>query len=117
MRGEWVQIGPKNSCDKTHGELPESGGRSVMAGDLFCCHGAGDEDLSSTTESGEDYVEATATYDPPHVYANRDTVALHNAPMEFNRENGWNGETVRLACGHVYLSLSANFFLLLSLVS
>ena len=117
MRGEWVQIGPKNSCDKTHGELPESGGRSVMTGDLFCCHGAGDEDLSSTTESGEDYVEATATYDPPHVYANRDTVALHNAPMEFNRENGWNGETVRLACGHVYLSLSANSFLLLSLVS
>ena len=91
MRGEWVQIGPKNSCDKTNGESPESEGKAVMAGNLFCCYA--NEELSLATEGGDDYVEAANTYDSSSVSdeavidnPGQDTTVLeedtgHDAPM------------------------------------
>ena len=91
MKGEWVQIGPKNSCDKTNGESPESEGKAVMAGNLFCCYA--NEELSLATEGGEDYIEAANTYDSSSVSDEavidnhgQDTTVLeedtgHDAPM------------------------------------
>ena len=91
MKGEWVQIGPKNSCDKTNGESPESEGKTVMAGNLFCCYA--NEELSLATEGGDDYVEAANTYDSSSVSdeavidnPGQDTTVLeedtgHDAPM------------------------------------